>query len=202
MGQKGEAHRSDSWDIANSPGSETVSLDLCTWIRSSKMQTKMLSVVLVPAFLACLAQSSPVGLDRTLGELDSNAKACLDGLKDCKDDFENGNSTTGKGAYDTCVEKLTTKYGRGCVRPKVGNLNGALYGSYPKVASERRCRELANLHHRPVPAEGADAKYVEAWSYGRLKGQAADSNPICQLHASKGDVVHNDKEYMVWGLRI
>jgi len=180
----------------------------------------MLSVILVPAFLAGLAHSSPVlclgacfpgthgapvrgaPLDRTLGELDSNAKACLDGLKDCKDDYENGNSTTGKGAYDTCVEKLTKKYGQGCVRPKEGNLNGALYGSYPKVASERRCRELANLHHRPVPAEGADAKFVEAWSWGRLKGQAADSNPICQLHTSKGDVVHNDKEYMVWGLRI
>jgi len=162
----------------------------------------MLSIVLVPAFLACVANS--MVLDRKLGELDSNAKECLDGLDACKEDFENANSTTGRGAYDTCVEKLTNKLGAGCKRPQDGNLDGALYGSYPKVASLRRCRELANLHHRPNPPAhlNQDKKIVEAWSWGRLAGQAADSNPICQLHASKGKAFVKDKEYMVWGERI
>merc|ERR1712055_171936 len=202
MGQKGKALRSYSWDIANSPGSETVSLDLNTWIRSSKMPTKILSIVLVPTILACLAHS--MVLDRLLGELDSNAKECLDGLDACKDDYESANSTTGRGAYDTCAEKLTTKHGPGCRRPKNGNLDGKLYNQFPKVASERRCRELANLHHRPNPPAhlNQDKKIVVAWSWGHLAGQAAESNPMCQLWVEKGKEIKREKEYMVWGERI
>jgi len=169
------------------------------------MPTKMmLSVILVPAILACLAHSRGMPIDRTLGELDNNAKECLDGLDACQADFESADSTTGQGAYDTCVTKLTTKHGPGCRRHQQGNLDGALYDyPYTEVASERRCRELANLHHRPNPP---DPKIVVAWSWGRLPGQPANSNPICQLHTKKGKVVQKDKEHkkinMVWGERI
>ena len=162
----------------------------------------MLSIVLVPAILAILACSAHSSfilakakvLDRTLGALDSTTKACLDGLDLCRADYENVDSTTGMGAYDECVKKLQNEHGPACKRPMDGNLDGALYDyGYTEVDSLRRCRELCNLHHRPP------GKICVAWSYGILKDQ---STPTCQLHATKGEPVHEANEYMQYGERI
>jgi len=147
----------------------------------------MLSAILVPAILATLTHS--LVLDRELPEVDDNTRKCLNALEKCEDDYNDASTASDTNTLNACVSAAAGLYGKACVLPKDGNLDGAVLRKLTTVKSTRACREKCNQNN-------AKGQKCAAWSYGVLQDEATAT---CYLRSAKGQVKKKEHESMKYG---